>query len=86
MSWWERIVSVFRREAADVRQGLEHVGKTLDEELARKERELAASPDERIDMILEEQAVENGRFDELADRILGAEADETDMPDEPGSG
>ena len=71
MSWWERIVSVFRRESSDVREGLKRVGESLDEELARKERELAASPQERIDMILEEQAAEDARFDDLTDRIRG---------------
>jgi hypothetical protein len=71
MSWWNRIMSFLRREAADVKEGLEQVGETLDAELARKERELAASPEERIDMILEEQAVEDQRFEDLTDRILG---------------
>ena len=80
MSWWDRIVSVFRREAGDVKEGLERMGETLDAELARKERELAASPEERIDMILEEQAADDQRFDELVDRIRRAESE----PDQPG--
>ena len=66
-------MSIFRREAADLKEGLARVGETLDEELARKERELAASPEERIDMILEEQAAEDARFEDLSDRILGGE-------------
>lgn len=86
MSWWERIVSVFRREASDVKQGLKQVGETLDAELARKERELAASPEERIDMILEDQAVDDQRFDALADRILGDETDEPSGPEPPEAG
>ena len=93
MSWWVRIKAVFKREASDVREGLDKVGKTLDNELARKEREIAASPEERIDMILEEQQAEDARFQELQDKVLGktaeAEAtdglakatDETDSPD-----
>lgn len=80
MSWWDRIVSVFRREATDVAEGLRHAGETLDAELARKERELAASPEERIDMILEEQAADDQRFDELADRIRGTDQE----PEPPG--
>ena len=83
MAWWDRIVSVFRREATDVKEGLERVGQTLDAELARKERELAASPEERIDMILEEQAAQDQRFDDLVDRIRGAEnePDQEDLDD-----
>lgn len=93
MSWWKRLVAIFKSEAADVKEGLTSVGQALDDELARKEREMAASPDERIDMILEEQAAEDARFDELADKVLGktAEAEaveeiaeeETENPTEP---
>jgi len=75
MSWWKRFVAIFKSEAADVKEGLTNVGQALDDELARKEREMAASPDERIDMILEEQAAEDARFDELADKVLGKTAD-----------
>ncbi len=71
MSWWKRLTAIFRREAADVKEGLGNVGKTLDAELARKERELAATPEERIDMILEEQQAEDARFEELESKVLG---------------
>ena len=81
MSWWERITAIFRREAADVKEGLSELGKTLDAELARKEREQSATPEERIDMILEEQEAGEARFDELSDRILG-----TDRPDDDPTG
>ena len=37
MNWWDRIETLFRREAADVREGLRELGESLDEELARKE-------------------------------------------------
>jgi hypothetical protein len=73
MSWWNRFVSLLHREAADAKEGLDHVAETLDAELTRKERELAASPEERIDMIMEEQAAEDERFEDLTDRILGGE-------------
>ena len=72
MSWWERVKAVFQREAADISEGLGKVGKSLDAELARKERELAAGPTERIDMLLEEQADEDARFQELEERLRGA--------------
>ena len=75
MSFWERIKAIFQREAADVREGLGKVGKSLDAELERKERELAATPEERIDMILEEQQAEDARFEELEKKMLGTEAE-----------
>ena len=75
MSWWERLTAIFKREATDLKEGLGNVGKSLDSELARKERELAATPEERIDMILEEQSAEDTRFQELEDKLLGRETD-----------
>ena len=78
MTWWDRITAIFRREAADVKEGLAGVGKALDAELARKEREQSATPEERIDMILEEQAAGEARLDDLSDRLLGADPPEDD--------
>lgn len=75
MSWWKRFVAIFKSEAADVKEGLTTVGKSLDAELARKEREMAATPDERIEMLLEEQEAEDARFEELTDKVLGKTAD-----------
>ena len=75
MSMFDRIKSFFEREAHDVKEGLAKAGRALDEELARKERELAATPEERIDMILEEQQADDARFEELADRVRGRVAE-----------
>ncbi|MBT8193028.1 MAG: hypothetical protein KJP22_06485 [Acidimicrobiia bacterium] len=94
MSWWKRFVAIFKSEATDVKQGLTNVGQALDDELARKERELAATPEERIDMILEDQAAEDARFDQLTERVLGKSseadavaevADEQRAPAEPAA-
>ena len=75
MSWWKRFVAIFKSEAADVKEGLGNVGRALDDELARKEREMAATPEERIDLILEEQEAEDARFEELTDKVLGKTAE-----------
>ena len=72
MSWFEKLRAVFRREAADVKEGLSEVGRSLDAELTRKERELAATPEERIDMILEETEAADARFRELEEKVRGA--------------
>ena len=85
MSWWNRLTALFKRETTDVAEGLASAGRALDEELARKERELAATPGERIDMILEEQDAEDARFQELTDRVLG-EGDTGSGDSEPAPG
>ena len=77
MSPWKRLLAIFKREAAEVAEGLTKAGRALDDELARKQRELEAGPGERIDMILEEQEAEDARFQELTDRVLGRRDDET---------
>ena len=69
MSLWNRIVAIFKREAADVREGLSKAGATLDAELERKQRELDAEPHERVDMILEDIEAADSEFDELEARL-----------------
>ena len=91
MSWFDRIKTFFQQEARDAKEGLSKAGKTIDEELAKKERELAATPQERIDMILEEQQADDARFQELTDKVkgqvAGAEAvDEISQTPEIGPG
>lgn len=69
MSFWDRIVAIFKREVADVREGLSKAGATLDAELERKQRELDAEPHERVDMILEDIEAADSRFDELEAKL-----------------
>lgn len=91
MSWWKRFTAIFKREATDLKEGLGNVGKSLDAELARKERELAATPEERIDMLLEEQEAQDARFQQLEDKVLGkddaveTEPDPSQPVDDPPS-
>ncbi len=76
MSLWDRLVAIFKREAADLKEGLTRAGDTLSEELDRKQRELDAEPHERVDMILDEIDAEDQRFDELEQRVRDHTADE----------
>ncbi len=69
MSWWQRVKKVLDREAADLKEGIETLGSVLDEELARRERELNATPAERLDMVLEEIEESDARIEELATGI-----------------
>lgn len=76
MSLWDRIVSIFKSEAADVKEGMSKAGDALNAELDRKQRELDAEPHERIDMLLEDAEAADERFDELEQRVRGDLAEE----------
>lgn len=69
MSWWERIKQALSREAADVKDMAKSGFESLDAELARKERELAASPAERVDMLMEQAAADDERLAALEDKV-----------------
>ena len=71
MSWWDRVVAIFKSEAADVKEALEKAGKSVSDELDRKQAELDAQPHERIDMLMEESERADAEFQELEDRIKG---------------
>lgn len=66
MSWWERVKAALSREARDTRELGREVAQKLDTELTRRERDLSASPDERLDTTLEEIASSDREFDELS--------------------
>lgn len=82
MSVWDRIKEVLGREAADVGEGLRKVGRTLDEELARKERELDATPAERLEMVLEDIEADGDRLDEI-ETTLGTSGTRPGPPQRP---
>ena len=69
MGWWDRVVAVFKREAADVREGMAQAGASLDAALERKQRELDATPQERVDMILDEIDEADNRFEDLESKV-----------------
>ena len=53
---WQRARSWFRAEADEVSASIEELRTRADADLDRRERELEASPSERIDMIAAEQS------------------------------
>ena len=83
VSFWEKVKDVFTREAEDVKDGLQDLGETLDDALAKKERELAADPAERFDMMLEDVEAANERLDQLVDDPSGAAAEMQHRPAAP---
>ncbi|MDH3498581.1 MAG: hypothetical protein OEM97_00525 [Acidimicrobiia bacterium] len=59
MSLWDTLKSLIAREAADVKEGLDGLRDKLDAELTKKEREMEASPAERIEMLQDDMSTEN---------------------------
>lgn len=56
MGFLDRVTSWFRTEVRDVREAVDRVEQDLDADLSRRERELTATPEERLAMIQEESA------------------------------
>lgn len=69
MSLWDDVKTFFRREAADVKEGLDDLRDKLDAELTKREEELAASPSERLDMIKEDIESSGDIFGDIEDKI-----------------
>lgn len=88
MGLFDSLTSWFRREAADVKQSIDRLEADLDADLSRKERELTATPEERMEMIQDDTSVDDA-FAAIQDKIDGrqAHADATaelaPEPDEP---
>ncbi len=73
MGFLDAVTSWFRREAQDVKGGVERLEDRVDADLTRKERELDATPEERMEMI----QAETGADDALAEiqaKIDGSQA------------
>lgn len=77
MSVWDSIKAILRREAVDVREGVTNLRDKLDAELTRRERELEATPSERMDMIQDRIDAADDRLAEL-ETELGDAADQAD--------
>ncbi|HSF84663.1 MAG TPA: hypothetical protein VLG28_03255 [Acidimicrobiia bacterium] len=85
MGFWDKVKEVFGHEASDVKEGLADFGEKLDDALAKKERELAASPEERFDMALEDADVTNRRLEDLVEEAQHARANSgEEVPDPNG--
>jgi hypothetical protein len=53
-TWFERALALFRREAADVRESVDELKARADADLTRRERELEATPEERLAALQQE--------------------------------
>ena len=69
MTWWEKLKAVAKRETEYVKEEVGRAADALDEALAKKERELEATPAERVDMLLDEIAEEDAQFEEIEEKL-----------------
>ena len=75
MTWWDRLKAITKREAGAVKDEVGRAADALDEALAKKERELEATPAERVEMLLDEIAAEDAHFEEIEAKLRGEGAD-----------
>lgn len=69
MAWTDKILAIFRSEAKDVKEGLDGLKGKLDEELTKRETEMAATPTERLGMIEDDIKSGSSRLDEIGEEI-----------------
>jgi hypothetical protein len=69
MTWWDELKAIAKREASAAKEELSRAAERLDEALAKKERELEATPAERVDMLLDEIDEEDAQFGDLEAKL-----------------
>jgi|GEM_PF-3534263 len=70
----DKLLAVFKSEANDVKEGLDGLKGKLDDELTKREQEMAATPAERMDLIQSDIDANKSRLDEIQDGIAGDQA------------
>lgn len=65
MTFWDRVRATLRREKVELDELVDEAHVVLD----RKERELAATPEERLALEQERAAAADAEFDEVRERI-----------------
>lgn len=71
MTFWDKVRSILKSEASDIGDELGKARDSFDATLTRKEEELAASPKERMDMILDDIGDSDSEFDRILDKAEG---------------
>ena len=69
MSVWDRLRAVLGREARDVEDALDDATARGNEALDRRERELAATPEERLEIERERAEAQDDEYEALRRRI-----------------
>lgn len=73
MGFLDAVTSWFKREASDVKASVDQMEDRFDAELTRRERELDATPKQRMEMIQAETASDDA-LDEIQSKIDSARA------------
>ena len=73
MGFLDSITGWFRKEASDVKASVDRLEARLDSDLSRKERQLSATPEERMEMIQEDTSVDDA-LSAIQDKIDGRQA------------
>jgi hypothetical protein len=68
---WDRVQALFRREKREVDDALADATARANEALDRRERELAATPEERLAVERERAAEQDDEYEALRRRIEG---------------
>jgi hypothetical protein len=79
MSFWAKLRKLLGREADEARDVAEDLERRINADLDRRERELNATPEERLDLAIDDAARADAEFDEIARRI----GNEPGSPAEP---
>lgn len=86
MGFLDSVTSWFKREAAEVKDSVSGLEQRLDADMSRKERELAATPEEKMDMLAEKIEAEDDAFSAIQDKIdakQGKALADEELMDEP---
>lgn len=81
MTWWNRLKKIMASEAQDAKEELDKLRDAVDLELSRKEREMNATPSERLEMILEDIDADQVRLEAIEAGLKADTASEAG-PDE----
>lgn len=73
MGFLDSISKWFKREAADVKQSVDQLEGQLDADLSREERELNATPEEKMAMLQEDTSADDA-LAAIQDKIDGVQA------------
>lgn len=69
---WDRLRAVFRRERRELEDAVDDATARANEELDRREREMTASPEQRLAMEQERAARQDDEYEALRRRIEGS--------------
>lgn len=71
MGFFDKVGSLFKREAKDLGDAVEGVKNTFAQELTKREHELEMTPSQKIAALQQQAATTDARFDAISDKASG---------------